>query len=122
MDVSGGVPPETIAATFEKMTRKDVRERFVSIYLVRNRIFDSTHRTFATCLLDAHAHHLDDETVQRIIRDLDVPDDRKFLTPWAALIGCYHDHPLWPSHTFVQTLLDRCYDELCAEGHIVRRS
>lgn len=116
------VSDDIIVAAFDKTLRKDVRDRVVTVYLLRTRQFDSTDQTFASVLHDLHAHHLDDPAVRHVVAHLDLPDDRQFLAPWAALVGCYHDHPLWPLLKFVRQHLDRTYDELCAEGHILRKS
>jgi hypothetical protein len=116
------VAEDTIIAIFDKTVPKNARERVVTVYLTRTQQFDSTDHTFATSLRNLHAHHLDDPAVRHVLTQLDLPDDRQFLAPWAALIGCYHDHPLWPLPKFVRQQIDRAYDELCAEGHIVRRS
>ena len=116
------VDPAAIVTAFTKTVREDTRNRIVTNYLVKQRRFDGTDQTFHDALHDLYETQRNDPPIRHTISRLNLPEDRQFLAPWAALIAYYTSRPLWPLAADVTKLIDRAYDELCAEGHIIRSS
>lgn len=117
------VDDKIIAKTFTKTVKEAQRERVVAVYLTHiGRFADNQDITFTDALLDLHATRRDRPAITHVLERVDLPDDRTFLGPWAALIAYYTTYPLWPFPRDLSDHVDRCYDELCADGHITRRS